>query len=285
MKSAENLIIKATQELIANNIISARLDAEIILSSILKTQRLNLISNINQNINLEEEILFKNLIDRRINNEPIAYITNNRSFWNENYYIDKRVLIPRPETEILIDMVIKKINNLNKKLHILDLGCGSGCLLISLIKYFKNSYGVGLDVSKDALVIFRKNIYKYNLSNKIKIIHGDIKQSKLIQKFDIIVSNPPYLKNSEYQNLSLDIKKHEPKIAFIANRNEDGTFFYKKILKSFLISLKKGGLLGFEIGDNQYKEIEKLLRDNSFKIVDRYKMINDQIRCLLAIKL
>ena len=284
MALVQEIISKATIELKNKNIQSARLDAEILLSTVLKSQRLDLVLKENQNVDFEEEQLFNQLLDQRKNNEPIAYIIKNKSFWNEDYYIARGALIPRPETEILIEMISKKINNRKKNLNILDIGCGSGCLLISLLKEFSNSRGVGLDISKQALEICKKNISKYNLYHRARLMHGDMNKVKIVNKFDIIVSNPPYLKNSEYQKLSKDIKQYEPKIALVANQ-EDGVFFYREIIKKFSSTLKVGGLLALEIGDKQWNEIKKELVNNSFKIIDRYKLINDEIRCVLALKL
>jgi release factor glutamine methyltransferase len=284
MALVQEIISKATIELKNKNIQSARLDAEILLSTVLKAQRLDLVLKENQNVDFEEEQLFNQLLDQRKNNEPIAYIIKNKSFWNEDYYIARGALIPRPETEILIEMISKKINNRKKNLNILDIGCGSGCLLISLLKEFSNSRGVGLDISKQALEICKKNISKYNLHHRTRLMHGDMNKVKIVNKFDIIVSNPPYLKNSEYQKLSKDIKQYEPKIALVANQ-EDGVFFYREIIKKFSSTLKVGGLLALEIGDKQWNEIKKELVNNSFKIIDRYKLINDEIRCVLALKL
>ena len=284
MVQVKDIISNATIELKKKNIQSARLDAEILLSSVLKSNRLDLVLKKNQKINFKEEQLFNQLLDKRKNNEPVAYIIKNKSFWNEDYYITSGALIPRPETEILIEMICKKIINDKKSLNILDIGCGSGCLLISLLREFSKSRGVGLDISKEALNICKTNINKYNLNHRTKLIHGDMNKIKIVNKFDIIVSNPPYLKNSEYQKLSKDIKQYEPRIALVANQ-EDGIYYYREIIKKFSSALKVGGLLAFEIGDKQWKEIKRELVNNSFKIIDKYKLINDQIRCVLALKL
>ena len=284
MAQVKEIISNATTELKKRNIQSARLDAEILLSTVLQSNRLDLVLKKNQNINLEQEKLFNQLLDKRKNNEPVAYIVKNKSFWNEDYYIASGALIPRPETEILIEMICKKINNGQKSLNILDIGCGSGCLLISLLRQFSKSRGIGIDISKEALNICKKNINKYKLNYRTKLIQGDMGKVRVVNKFDVIVSNPPYLKNSEYQKLSKDIKQYEPRIALVANQ-EDGIFFYREIIKKFSSALKVGGLLAFEIGDRQWIYIKEELEKNYFKIIDKYKLINDEIRCVLAIKI
>ena len=284
MTQVQEIISKATTELKKRNIQSARLDAEILLSTVLQSNRLDLILKKNHNINLGQDQIFNQLLDKRKKNEPIAYIIKNKSFWNEDYYIASGALIPRPETEILIEMIYKKIKNGKKSLNILDLGCGSGCLLISLLRQFPRSRGVGIDISKEALNICKKNINKYKLNYRTKIIQGDIGKVRVVNKFDVIVSNPPYLKNSEYQKLSKDIKQYEPRIALVA-KQEDGIFFYREIIKKFSSVLKVGGLLAFEIGDRQWIYIKEELEKNSFKIIDKYKLINGEIRCVLAIKI
>ena len=284
MAQVQEIISNATTELKKRNIQSARLDAEILLSTVLQSNRLDLFLKKNQNINLEQEKLFNQLLDKRKNNEPVAYIVKNKSFWNEDYYIARGALIPRPETEILIEMICKKINNGQKSLNILDIGCGSGCLLISLLRQFPKSRGIGIDISKEALNICKKNINKYKLNYRTKLIQGDMGKVRVVNKFDVIVSNPPYLKNSEYQKLSKDIKQYEPRIALVANQ-EDGIFFYREIIKKFSSALKVGGLLAFEIGDRQWIYIKEELEKNYFKIINKYKLINDEIRCVLAIKI
>ena len=284
MAQVQEIISNATRELKKRNIQSARLDAEILLSTVLQSNRLDLFLKKNQNINLEQEKLFNQLLDKRKNNEPVAYIVKNKSFWNEDYYIARGALIPRPETEILVEMICKKINNGQKSLNILDIGCGSGCLLISLLRQFPKSRGIGIDISKEALNICKKNINKYKLNYRTKLIQGDMGKVRVVNKFDVIVSNPPYLKNSEYQKLSKDIKQYEPRIALVANQ-EDGIFFYREIIKKFSSALKVGGLLAFEIGDRQWIYIKEELEKNYFKIIDKYKLINDEIRCVLAIKI
>ncbi|MEK9742101.1 MAG: peptide chain release factor N(5)-glutamine methyltransferase [Pelagibacteraceae bacterium] len=273
---------KSYQDLLSHNISTAKLDSEVILASVLKTNRINLITKQNLNLNTMQQNLYTSLIARRKKNEPVAYILNTKDFWNESYYVDKRVLIPRPETEVLIEMLLRKIKNKDKTFHILDIGCGSGCLLISSLKELGKSFGLGVDISSSALQVAKINIQKHNLDNRAKLLKANLFTIKIRKKFNIIFSNPPYLARSEYANLSSDIKKYEPKKALIGGAT--GIEFYKTIIDFSKKSLKENGFLALEIGDGQYNEIVKILTSHSFREIDKLKLVNGEIRCILATK-
>jgi release factor glutamine methyltransferase len=266
-------LTKNYKDLLNHSIQTAKIDAEVILADVLKISRVNLITNQNTVLDQEQEDLFAKL----------AYILNKKEFWNENYYVDKRVLIPRPETEILIEMLLKKVKDKFKVFQILDLGCGSGCLLISCLKEFNKSLGLGIDISSLALEVAKKNIQSHKISSRAKLLKLDLFKLDIKKKFDFILSNPPYLTSSEYRNLSKDVKDYEPKQALVGGF--DGILYYKKIISFSKLSLKKNGFLALEIGDGQYKEIKKLLTNHSFRILDKYQLIDGEIRCILASKI
>jgi release factor glutamine methyltransferase len=276
-------LTKNYKDLLNHSIQTAKIDAEVILADILKISRVNLITKQNTVLDQEQEDLFAKLIKRRRQQEPVAYILNKKEFWNENYYVDKRVLIPRPETEILIEMLLKKVKDKSKVFQILDLGCGSGCLLISCLKEFNKSLGLGIDISSLALEVAKKNIQSHKISSRAKLLKLDLFKLDIKKKFDFILSNPPYLTSSEYRNLSKDVKDYEPKQALVGGF--DGILYYKKIISFSKSSLKKNGFLALEIGDGQYKEIKKLLTNHSFRILDKYQLIDGEIRCILASKI
>ena len=276
-------LTKNYKDLLNHNIQTAKIDAEVILADVLKISRVNLITKQNTSLNQEQEDLFAKLIKRRKQQEPVAYILNKKEFWNENYYVDKRVLIPRPETEILIEMLLKKVKDKSKVFQILDLGCGSGCLLISCLKEFNKSLGLGIDISSLALEVAKKNIQSHKISSRAKLLKLDLFKLDIKKKFDFILSNPPYLTSSEYRNLSKDVKDYEPKQALVGGF--DGILYYKKIISFSKSSLKKNGFLALEIGDGQYKEIKKLLTNHSFRVLDKYQLIDGEIRCILASKI
>ena len=276
-------LTKNYQDLLNHNIQTAKIDTEVILADILKISRVNLITKQNTSLNQEQEDLFAKFIKRRKQQEPVAYILNKKEFWNENYYVDKRVLIPRPETEILIEMLLKKVKDKSKVFQILDLGCGSGCLLISCLKEFNKSLGLGIDISSLALEVAKKNIQSHKINSRAKLLKLDLFKLDIKKKFDFILSNPPYLTSSEYRNLSKDVKDYEPKQALVGGF--DGILYYKKIISFSKSSLKKNGFLALEIGDGQYKEIKKLLTNHSFRVLDKYQLIDGEIRCILASKI
>ena len=276
-------LTKNYQDLLNHNIQTAKIDTEVILADVLKISRVNLITKQNTVLNQGQEDLFAKFIKRRKQQEPVAYILNKKEFWNENYYVDKRVLIPRPETEILIEMLLKKVKDKSKVFQILDLGCGSGCLLISCLKEFNKSLGLGIDISSLPLEVAKKNIQSYKINSRAKLLKLDLFKLDIKKKFDFILSNPPYLTSSEYRNLSKDVKDYEPKQALVGGF--DGILYYKKIISFSKSSLKKNGFLALEIGDGQYKEIKKLLTNHSFRVLNKYQLIDGEIRCILASKI
>ena len=283
MNTVQEILQKNYKDLLNHNIQTAKIDSEVILANILNTTRINLITKQDITLNKEQENLFSKLVERRKQKEPVAYILNKKEFWNENYFVDKRVLIPRPETEILIELLLKKIKDKNKAYKVLDLGCGSGCLLISFLKEMHKSQGMGVDISSNALEVAKKNIELHNLNNRAKLMRLDLLTLHTKDKFDVIFSNPPYLSSSDYAKLSDDVKNFEPKQALVGGFN--GILYYKKIIALSQSALKKNGYLALELGDRQYRTISKLLQDHSFRILDKYQLINKEIRCILAAKM
>ena len=283
MNTVQEILQKNYKDLLNHNIQTAKIDSEVILANILNMTRINLITKQDITLNKEQENLFNKLVERRKQKEPVAYILNKKEFWNENYFVDKRVLIPRPETEILIELLLKKIKDKNKAYKVLDLGCGSGCLLISFLKEMSKSQGMGVDISSNALEVAKKNIELHNLNNRAKLVRLDLLTLHTKDKFDVIFSNPPYLSSSDYAKLSEDVKNFEPKQALVGGFN--GVLYYKKIIALAQSALKKNGYLALELGDRQYRTISKLLQDHSFRILDKYQLINNEIRCIVAAKM
>ena len=270
--------------LLINKSKTYKLDCEILLAEALHIEnRLDLFLNLNMKLTKNEINTFFRTIKEREKLKPIPKIIRKKEFWNFEIDIIKRVLIPRPETEVLLDLV-SKVFKKNSNIRFLDIGCGSGCITLSLLSIFLNSHGEAFDISKEAVINTKLNLKKHHKLNRVKVFKRDVFKFKTNKKYDLIISNPPYVKKSDYTSLNSSIKIYEPKNAFISD-SKDGTIFYNHIIPSFKNNLKLNGYLALEIGDNQFKKIQRLLSLNGFIIVSKFKLINDQIRCLLAKKI
>ena len=273
----------AEQELKRSNNLNSRLDSEILVSHLINIPRESIYSKLKENLPSNKTEELQNLVSRRVKKEPIAYILNNKEFWSTNFYVDRSVLIPRPETEVLIDLILSQINNKNNYFNILDIGTGSGCILVSLLKELTKAKGIGIDKSSKAIAVAKKNSISQQVDNRALFKNINLENIKFDKKFDLIVSNPPYLPDVSLKNLNLDIKLYEPKIAL--QGGVQGVDFLCKIITLASKILKINGLLALEIGDNQFHILAKYLKENRFKILDKYTLINKQVRCLLATKL
>ena len=273
----------AEQELKRSNNLNSRLDSEILVSHLINIPRESIYSKLKENLPLNKTEELRRLVSRRVKKEPIAYILNNKEFWSTNFYVDRSVLIPRPETEVLIDLILSQINNKNNYFNILDIGTGSGCILVSLLKELTKAKGIGIDKSSKAIAVAKKNSTSQHVDSRSSFKNINLENIKFDKKFDLIVSNPPYLPDVSLKNLNLDIKLYEPKIAL--QGGVQGVDFLCKIITLASKILKIKGLLALEIGDNQFHILAKYLKENRFKILDKYTLINKQVRCLLATKL
>ena len=273
----------AEQELKRSNNLNSRLDSEILVSHLINVPREIIYSKLKENLPSNKTEELQKLVNRRAKKEPIAYILNNKEFWSTNFYVDRSVLIPRPETGVLMDLILSQINNKNNYFSILDIGTGSGCILISLLKELISAKGIGVDKSSKAIAIANKNSISQQVNNRATFKNLNLEEIKFDKKFDIIVSNPPYLPDVSLKNLNPDIKLYEPKIAL--QGGVQGVDFLYKIINLASKILKINGLLALEIGDNQFHNLAKYLSNNRFKILDKYILINKQVRCLLATKL
>ena len=276
MKTFE-LIKFGSKLLKENNILSHMLDSEILLSKTLRKSREEILVNFDQEINKKNILKFEKFIERRTKKEPIAYIVEEKEFWSKQFNVNKNILIPRPETELLVDKVLKIFKE--KKISILDVGTGSGCILLSLLSELKDSCGVGIDVSKEAIFVAKINRHRLNLENRAKFFKQSI-MSVINKKFDLVVSNPPYIERNNIKNLSEDVKRYEPRLAL--DGGNDGLDFIKKVIYKSKKVLKINGTLALEIGNEQIKKVSKILFDNNFRIVHLVNDYKDNVRCVIA---
>ena len=275
--NASELIKFGSNKLKSVKIRSHKLDTEILLSKTLGKKREDVLINLNQKINKQKILEFKAYINRRFLSEPVAYILKEKEFWSKVFNVNKSTLIPRPETELMVEQLVKIYKE--KSIFILDIGTGSGCILISLLSELTKSFGIGIDISEKALLVAEQNAQKHNLERNIKFYKRSFEQIENY-KFDLIVSNPPYIQSKELKNLNDDIKKYEPKIAL--DGGNDGLDVIKKVIYKAKDILKLNGLLAIEIGNEQFKKVSKILTENNFRIEYNIKDFEDNTRCLIS---
>jgi len=272
-----NLLKEGSDILKKNNIQTNQLDAEILLSKLMNKKRERLIINSDENVSNEIINNYNILLERRSKKEPIAYIVNHREFWSKDFYVNKHTLIPRPETELLCENVINLFKD--KEFNLLDIGTGTGCILLSILSELKKAKGIGIDVSKKAIDVAKKNSINFNLEDRAKF---KVKPFDKIfgYKFDLIVSNPPYIKSIDIKNLKEDVRKFEPKLAL--DGGKEGLDVIKKVIYKSKTILKKDGLLALEIGFKQHYKVSQILKEQGFREKLLVKDYLNNIRCVFA---
>ena len=271
------LINNGSKQLKNKRINTHKLDAEILLSKVLDKTREEIIINSNQKIASQKIIDFNKLIKRRSTKEPIAYILKEKEFWSKSFLVNRNTLIPRPETELIVEKIVDIFKE--KKIFILDIGTGTGCILLSILSELKTSKGVGVDISQKAIKIAITNSKKHKLNQRAKFYKKPL-NDVYHKKFDLIVSNPPYIMKKDIKNLNEDIKKFEPKLAL--DGGNDGLDVVKKVIYKSKSILKIKGMLALEIGNEQFIKTSKLLRRNKFIIRYLVKDYRENIRCILS---
>ena len=264
-----------------NEISKPQLDSEILLSSLIKKDKKYIILNPKKILKTEVLNSFKNLIQRRKLGEPIAYLTKKKEFWNDEFYVNKDVLIPRPDTEIIVEQVLKLYSK-NSQFQILDVGTGCGCLLLSILKERPNFYGTGVDISKKTIEISKFNANKLNLNNRVKFVHSCIDNFN-VGKYDVIVSNPPYIKLLDIKYLEREVVSFEPKLAL--KGGFDGFSLIRKVIKKTNNLIKKNGKLILEIGYDQKNKTKEILKKEGFYINKSIKDYGNNDRCIISTKI
>ena len=281
MSNIRSILFDAKKYLMNSSIISASIDTEILLSSILKKNRDYLILNSLAKIDQNKINLFNKLVERRKKGEPIAYILKKKDFWKSTFYVDKNVLIPRPDTEILIEEVLRKYEK-NKKISILDIGTGSGCMIISILKERKNFNGFAIDVSKNAINVAKYNAKIHQLENRIKFYKSSV-DNFFKGKYDLIISNPPYINKYALKYLEKDVVGFEPNLAL--EGGVDGFTVLRQVIKGSSRLLKKGGCLMMEIGFDQRMAVKELLKKEKYFVNKIIRDYGNNDRCAVCTKL
>ena len=274
-------ILDGTKFLKENHIKFPGLDSEILLANVLKKKREYIILNLDKNIKKESLKYFQEMIRQRSLGKPIAYLIGKKNFWNSEFEISEGVLIPRPDTEILIQETLRLYKH-KKYANILDIGVGSGCILLSILNEKPGFYGTGIDISEKSISLCRKNTKKFGLINKVKLIKTDV-DNFCFGKYDLILSNPPYIKKNEIKYLEKDVVDFEPNLAL--NGGLDGTLKIFKTIKKASTLLKKNGKLILEISHDQRTKVIKLLKQKGFYINKTIKDYAQNDRCIVSTKI
>ncbi len=277
----EIAIKKACKELKKNKISSALLDSELLLSKVIKKNREFVLLNLDKKLDQSEHESFKNLIIKRSKGKPLAYLTGVKSFWNYDFRVNEKVLIPRPDSELIVEQVLK-IYKYKKKINFLEIGVGSGCLILSILKEKKLFSGTGIDISNYSIKISNINAKKLKIENRIKLFKSDIDNFNL-GKYDLIISNPPYIKKLDLKNLKKDVVNFEPRLAL--DGGLEGLSCFRKIIKKSSELIKNHGKLILEIACDQKRDVAKILRDNGFYINKILKDLGDNDRCIISTKI
>ena len=277
----KSLLEEGNQILKKNNISTYKLDTEILMSKALKEDRKYVILNQNKKPNIDCLNSFKNLIQDRAKGKPIAYILGKKDFWKYQFKLSKDVLIPRPDTELIIESVLN-LTKYKKRLYILDIGIGSGCILMSILKEKPDFYGVGIDISKKCIDLSKTNAANLGLKNKVKFFKTDVDKFKY-GKYDLIVSNPPYIKNIDLKYLEKDVINFEPVLAL--NGGLEGLSEIRKVIKKASELIKKDGKFILEIANDQKFKVIRLLKNNKFYVNKVLKDYAKNDRCIISTKI
>lgn len=277
--NVEKALKEAIEILQKNSVASAILDAKILIQHVSSLSREDIVFKASHlNLSEHQQKKFFDLIQQRAKKIPLTHLTNNREFFANNFYVDENVLDPRPDSEALIEMIIEKFDKVSS-LNICEIGSGSGCLIISLLKHFENWFGLALDISAKALLIAKKNAEINQVLSRINFIQSDLFSNLPNEKiFDIIISNPPYIPTNEIENLQDEVRLYEPRIAL--DGGCDGLDFYRKIAEKSQKYLKNHGDIFLEIGYNQHQDVKNIFENNNFKFINFKKDLSGIIRIL-----
>ena len=274
-------IDEAYLELKKKNIKSFLLDSEILMSKVLNKKRDYIILNLDKDLEPKKLDHYKSLISQRSEGKPIAYLTGKKYFWKDEFNVNENVLIPRPDTELVVEQTLKISKN-KKGLRILEIGVGSGCVLLSVLKEKKGFTGVGIDISKNCLKVSKNNINKLKINNKINLYKSDIDNFNF-GKYDLILSNPPYIKKTNLKCLEKDVIKFEPRLAL--DGGLDGLSGIRKVIYNSTKLIKEKGILVLEIGFDQADKVKEILKRNGFYIKEVLKDFAYNNRCIVSIKI
>ena len=277
-----NLAINQGSKILNKNFIpNSQLDSEILMAKTIDKDKKYILMNPDHSVKENDLNNFYNLIKQRSLGHPVAYLINKKSFWNSEFIVTNDTLIPRPDTELIVDSILNLTKQKNK-LNILDIGIGSGCILLSILKERNSFFGTGIDISKRCLNISKINAINLKVSSRLKLYKSDVDKFNL-GKYDFIVSNPPYIKKFKIKYLERDVAKFEPRSAL--DGGLDGLSEIRKVIKKSSELIKKNGKLILEIGFDQKNEVSNLLKKEGFYINSKHKDLANNDRCIISTKI
>ncbi len=265
MRYAE-LYEQGKRALVGAEIAEAALDARLLLEFVCQTDRTTLFAHPEKEVTPEQQERFETMIAKRSEHIPLQHLTGQQDFMGLTFIVNEHVLIPRQDTEILVEEVMR---DLHDGVHILDMCTGSGCILLSLLHYSNDTTGVGADLSEDALKVAQANAEQLGLASgdleRVRFVHSDL-FAAIDEKFDIIVSNPPYIRTDVIETLMPEVRDHDPRMAL--DGTADGLYFYRRIIEESEHYLKRGGQLFFEIGHDQAEDVAALMQSHGYKEIE-----------------
>ena len=274
-------IIQGAKLLESKFFLTPYLDSEILMTKAINKNKKYILINSNKKIEEKNLNFFQELIKQRSKGKPIAHLTNKKFFWNSEFLVTKHTLIPRPDTELIVENILNLTKNKNN-LSILDIGIGSGCILLSILKERKNYRGTGIDINKNCIKISKMNAINMKIGPRLKLYQTNVDKFTL-GKYDLIVSNPPYIKKFYFKYLDKDVARFEPKLAL--DGGVDGLSEIRKVIIKSSELIKNNGKFILEIGFDQKKEVVKLLRNEGFYINSTHKDLANNDRCIISTKI
>ncbi|MFB3885631.1 MAG: peptide chain release factor N(5)-glutamine methyltransferase [Thermodesulfobacteriota bacterium] len=279
------LLNRSTHDLDGCKIENPRLNAELLLAHSLNTNREGIYVRLYREMKEEEKERFENLTKRRISGEPLQYILGHQEFWSIDFKVDSRALIPRPDTELLVEQALSVLSSYGEPLFALEIGTGSGAVAISLAKEVKEIFLVATDISGEALKLAKENAESLGLLDRIHFVNGNLfdpfRPFRDGGPFNLILSNPPYLTSLEIGGLAREVKDYEPSIAL--DGGEDGLAFYRNMISQAPVYLKKGGWLLLEVGQGQAEGVSRFIeKKGDFLAPQRFRDLSGIERVLKA---
>ncbi len=276
--SAQEVLRQSIRTLQAAHVQSASLDARLLLQHVMNVSHEQWVAYPDMDMTTEQVAFYESLVARRASREPIAHITGKREFWSMEFKVTNATLDPRPDSETIIEALLQRIPDRNAELKILDLGTGTGCLLLTLLKEFTNAQGTGIDLSREAMAVAQENALSLGLSARATFLHGNWCEG-LSGTFDIIVSNPPYIPTTSIGSLAPEVAQYEPKLAL--DGGADGMDCYRKILAAMPAMLNQKGIAALEVGVGQIQAVAEIANENGLQLEGMRKDMQGIPRCLL----